>query len=250
MRQLIAGNWKMNRLTHDAEALASSIFEGLQSTGAEPQADVLICPPFTQIATVRRIVADSRIAVGGQDCHVSDTGAHTGDIAAPMLRDLGVTHVILGHSERRRDHFETDEIVRQKCVAAARAGLIPIVCIGESADQRADGRQEDVVGGQISGSLPDGFQGMVAYEPVWAIGTGRFATEADVAAMHGFVRATLVVQLGKHPGGTIPILYGGSVNTANAAALLGVPEVGGALVGGVSLKAREFLSVVRAARTA
>ena len=244
MRQMIAGNWKMNGLTADAEALARAIRTGLGD--APPASDVLLCPPFTQIATVGRILAGSRIGLGAQDCTMHDRGAHTGDIAPPMLRDVGATHVILGHSERRQDHSEIDETVREKCVAALRAGLIPIVCVGESEEQRSAGRAEDVVGWQIKGSLPDGFAGFVAYEPVWAIGTGRNAAEADIAAMHGFLRAELVRQLGED-GRSIPLLYGGSVNAGNAASLLRVPEVGGALVGGASLKADDFLSIVRAA---
>ena len=187
MRQVIAGNWKMNGLTADAEALTQALRDGLVKapTGAE----VVVFPPFTQVATVGRILAGSGIAWGGQDCHIAERGAHTGDIAPEMLRDLGATHVILGHSERRRDHGELDETVREKTVAALKAGLIPIVCVGESEDQRAGGQQQDTVGWQIKGSLPDGFGGadgsggIVAYEPVWAIGTGRTATVEDIAAM-------------------------------------------------------------------
>ena len=249
MRQLIAGNWKMNGLTADAEALTGAIREGIGNAQTPPVADVLLCPPFTAIATVGRVLAGTTIAWGAQDCHISDRGAHTGDIAPGMLRDLGASHVILGHSERRNHHNELDETVREKCVAAMRAGLIPIVCVGESEEQRAAGQEQDVVGWQIKGSLPDGFAGIVAYEPVWAIGTGRSATEADVAAMHGFVRAELIRQLGEDTGAAIPILYGGSVNPANAAAMLSVAEVGGALVGGASLKAHDFLAIVHAART-
>ena len=251
MRQMIAGNWKMNGLTAEAEALATAIRDGLDLSRA---VDVLLCPPYTQLATVGRILdgsrIDARIFLGAQDCHMDDRGAHTGDVAAPMLRDLGATHVILGHSERRQNHSEIDETVREKCVAALRAGLTPIVCVGESEEQRAAGRAEDVVGWQIKGSLPHDFAGIVAYEPVWAIGTGKSATEADVAAMHGFVRAELVRQLGEDRAGVIRILYGGSVNAANASALLSVPEVGGALVGGASLKANDFLAIVRAANVA
>ena len=245
MRQMIAGNWKMNGLTAEAEALARAIRDGLG--GARPAADIVLCPPFTQIANIARILAGSPVLLGAQDCHMDDRGAHTGDIAPPMLRDLGATHVILGHSERRHNHSELDETVREKCVAALRAGLVPIVCVGESEEQRSAGQAEEVVGWQIKGSLPDGFAGIVAYEPVWAIGTGRAATEADIAAMHGFVRAELVRQLGEEGGRAIPVLYGGSVNAGNAAALLALPEVGGALVGGASLKPAEFLSIIQAA---
>ena len=255
MRQMIAGNWKMNGLTADAETWAGAIRRGLDnagaapgaSPGAPPVADIVLCPPFTQIATVGRILAGSAVFWGAQDCYMHQDGAHTGDISPAMLRDLGATHVILGHSERRHNHSELDETVREKAVVAARNGLVPIVCVGESDAQRGAGDHDDVVGWQIKGSLPDGFEGVVAYEPVWAIGTGRTATQADVAAMHGFIRGELVRQFGAERGAAIRILYGGSVNAGNAAALLAVPEVGGALVGGASLKPAEFLSIVHAA---
>ena len=248
MRQTIVGNWKMNGLTADAEALARAILEAVQAS--PPHADVLLCPPFTQLAAVARTLGGSRIALGAQDCHMADKGAHTGDVSAPMLRDVGASHVILGHSERRHNHSEIDETVREKCVAALRAGLVPIVCVGENEEQRASGQHEDTVGWQIKGSLPQGFAGLVAYEPFWAIGTGRAATENDIAAMHGFVRAELIRQLGEDSGPAVPVLYGGSVTPGNAAALLAVPEVGGALVGGASLHASDFLAILRAAGSA
>ena len=248
MRQMIVGNWKMNGLTADAEALAGAILEGVRNAPTPPAADIVLCPPFTQIATLSRVLAGSGIACGAQDCHMADRGAHTGDVAPPMLRDLGASHVILGHSERRHHHQELDETVREKCVAALRAGLMPIVCVGESEEQRSAGRQEDVVGWQIKGSLPDGFSGIVAYEPVWAIGSGRPAKADEIEGMHRFVRAELVRQLGEETGRATPVLYGGSVTSENASALLAVPEVGGALVGGASLKAADFLAIVRAAR--
>jgi triosephosphate isomerase len=164
-----------------------------------------------------------------------------------MLRDIGATWVILGHSERRQNHGETDELVREKTLAAVEAGLIPIVCVGETEDQRAGGQETEVVGWQLAGSLPKPFTGVVAYEPVWAIGTGKTATEADVATMHAFIREELVRQFGE-VGQGILILYGGSVRPNNAASLLAVPHVGGALVGGASLKAEDFLAIARAAR--
>jgi len=248
MRQMIAGNWKMNGLIADAEALAGAIREGLGESVDQPACDVLLCPPFTALASVGRILTGSAASLGAQDCYIHDKGPHTGDIAPSMLRDLGCSHVILGHSERRQRHGEIDETVREKAVTAIRAGLIPVVCVGESEEQRAGGNQEDVVGWQLKGSLPHGFDGLVAYEPVWAIGTGRAATEADIEAMHGFIRAELIRQLGADAGGAIRILYGGSVTAANAASLLAVPEVCGALVGGASLRASEFLAIIRAAR--
>ncbi|MCQ8277314.1 triose-phosphate isomerase [Acetobacteraceae bacterium KSS8] len=245
-RQLIAGNWKMNGTLAAAEALARALLDAPRDgIGAE----LLVCPPFVHLQAVGRILNGSDVALGAQDCSVAAGGAHTGDVAAPMLPELGCTHIVLGHSERRQNHHELDETVREKVVAARAAGLVPIVCVGETEEQRAAGQQDDVVGWQLKGSLPNDFAdgpGVVAYEPVWAIGTGRTATEDDVAAMHGFIRAELVRQFGDK-GASVRILYGGSVNATNAAALLGVPEVGGALVGGASLKPQDFLSIARAA---
>ena len=253
MRQLIAGNWKMNGLTAQATAIAGPLRAATgDPKGGDPEGlscDLLVCPPFTQITAVAHMLAGSPVAVGGQDCHIAAQGAHTGDISAPMLRDAGATWVILGHSERRQNHGETDELVREKVLAAAQAGLTPIVCVGETADQRQSGQETEVVGWQLAGSLPKPFAGVVAYEPIWAIGTGKTATEQDVATMHAFIREELVRQFGE-AGRAVRILYGGSVNPANAATLLAVPEVGGALVGGASLKPDDFLAIARAARTA
>ena len=240
MRQLIAGNWKMFGLTAEAAGIVTPLLDAGPLTR-----DLLVCPPATQVAAVARLLAGSPVAVGGQDCHTATHGAHTGDISAPMLRDAGARYVILGHSERRQNHGETDSLVRAKTMAAVAAGLIPIVCVGESADERQAGWETAVVGKQLNGSLPDDFSGVVAYEPVWAIGTGRTATEADVAAMHLFIRQTLVRRFGA-AGEALLILYGGSVRAANAASLLAVPHVGGALVGGASLKAEDFLGIARA----
>ena len=243
MRQLIAGNWKMHGLAAEATALARDMAAGAGGLGC----DLLVCPPFVHIVAVAQAVAGSPVAVGGQDCHQAKQGAHTGDISAPMLRDAGASWVILGHSERRQNHGETDELIREKVLAATDAGLTPIVCVGETAEQRAGGQETEKVGWQIAGSLPKPFAGLIAYEPIWAIGTGKTATEQDVATMHGFIREELVRQFGD-AGQEIRILYGGSVRAANAAALLAVPHVGGALVGGASLKADEFLAIARAAR--
>lgn len=243
MPQLIAGNWKMHCLAADAVALAEGVANGAAGIAAE----LLVCPTALHVAAVAGALRGSTVAVGGQDCHQATHGAHTGDIAAPMLLDAGASWVILGHSERRQNHGETDELVREKCLAAVAAGLTPIVCVGETADQRSGGQETEVVGWQIAGSLPKPFNGVVAYEPVWAIGTGKTATNEDVAAMHAFIREELVRQFGD-AGRTIRILYGGSVKPSNAAALLAVPNVGGALVGGASLKADEFLAIARAAQ--
>jgi triosephosphate isomerase (TIM) len=250
MRQLIAGNWKMHCVGAEAVALARAVASGAQDAAAGAiTAELLICPTALHIAAVADVVKGSAVAVGGQDCHQAKQGAHTGDIAAPMLRDAGASWVILGHSERRQNHGETDELVREKTLAAVEAGLTPIICVGETSDQRASGQETEVVGWQIAGSLPKPFTGVLSYEPVWAIGTGRNATEDDVAIMHGFIREELVRQFGE-AGKAIRILYGGSVRPANAAALLAVPNVGGALVGGASPKAEDFLAIARAARTA
>ncbi len=243
MPQLIAGNWKMHGLTADAVALARGVAAG----AADLACDLLLCPPFVHVAAVAQALVGSGVPVGGQDCHQAKQGAHTGDVSAPMLRDVGASWVILGHSERRLNHGETDELVREKVLAAVEAGLTPIVCVGETADQRANGEETEVVGWQIAGSLPKPFAGLIAYEPVWAIGTGKTATEQDVAVVHQFIREELVRQFGT-PGEGIRILYGGSVRAANAGSLLAVPHVGGALVGGASLKADEFLAIARAAK--
>jgi triosephosphate isomerase (TIM) len=243
MAQLIAGNWKMHCLAGEAVALARAIAAGAKGFAAE----LVVCPTALHVAAVSQVLKGSSVGVGGQDCHQTQQGAHTGDIAASMLRDAGAAWVILGHSERRQDHGETDELVREKTLAAVEGGLTPIVCVGETADQRSGGQETEVVGWQLAGSLPKPFTGVVAYEPVWAIGTGKTATDEDVATMHGFIREELVRQFG-NAGQDIRILYGGSVKPANAGSLLAVPDVGGALVGGASLKAEDFLAIARAAQ--
>jgi triosephosphate isomerase (TIM) len=243
MPQLIAGNWKMNGLAADAVALARGVAAGSAGLSCE----LLVCPPFVHIGAVAQALIGSPVAVGGQDCHQSNQGAHTGDVSAPMLRDAGATWVILGHSERRHNHGETDELVREKVLTALAAGLMPIVCVGETEDHRTGGQETEVVGWQIAGSLPKPFTGVVAYEPVWAIGTGKTATEQDVAMMHAFIREELVRQFGE-AGQGIRVLYGGSMRPNNAASLLAVPHVGGGLIGGASLKAEDYLTIARAAR--
>ncbi|HEY4253269.1 MAG TPA: triose-phosphate isomerase [Roseomonas sp.] len=237
MRPLIAGNWKMHGTLREAAALAEAVRAGVPAG-----VDLLVCPPFVHLHVVAAAMLGQPVAVGAQDCHAAAKGAHTGDVAAAMLRDIGATHVILGHSERRADHAESDAGVRAKAEAAIAAGLTPIICVGETLAQREAGAAEAVVAGQVKGSLPEGFLaagGVVAYEPVWAIGTGRTPTEADIAAIHAVLR-----------GLTSPmsrLLYGGSVKPANAAAILGLPHVDGALVGGASLVAADFLAIAAAA---
>ena len=242
VRPLIAGNWKMHGTLAEAAALAQAVRDG----AAGLPADLLVCPTFLHVAGVAALLAGSAVAVGAQDCHAAAKGAHTGDVAAPMLRDAGATHVILGHSERRTDHAETDAAVRAKAVAAAAAGLVPVVCVGETEAERLAGQAEAVVERQLADSLPDGFSGIVAYEPVWAIGTGRTPTEADIAAIHGVIRARLAARFGA-AGATTRILYGGSMKPGNAEAILALPNVDGGLVGGASLAAADFLAIARAA---
>jgi triosephosphate isomerase len=209
--------------------------------------DVLVCPPATLLAEFAAAAAGSRVRVGAQDCHPEIAGAFTGDLAAEMLRDAGASAVIVGHSERRTYHDESDADVRAKALAARRAGMLAIVCVGETRADRQDGRAQAVVGKQLDGSLPDAASAetlAVAYEPVWAIGTGLTPTPPNVAEMHAFIRSTLTARFGDTAQG-MRILYGGSVNPSNAKDLLRVAEVDGALVGGASLKAEEFLAIAR-----
>ncbi|WP_423142503.1 triose-phosphate isomerase [Parablastomonas sp. CN1-191] len=241
----IVGNWKMNG-TRPLLAEARAIDRG---AGRRSGVRVALAPPFTLVMAMAEALGE--VAVGGQDCHAAPSGAHTGDVSAPMLVDAGAQFVILGHSERRADHGETDEQVRAKADAAIEAGLSIIVCVGETEAQRDAGDAEGVVAAQLEGSLPaalpEGASELtVAYEPVWAIGTGRVPAVADVSAMHARIRQELVTRYGE-AGADVAILYGGSVNAANAAELLAVPEVGGALVGGASLTADSFLAIVLAA---
>jgi triosephosphate isomerase len=245
VKPLVAGNWKMNGLRagrSELEAMAAGLDAALRA-----RVDVAICPPATLVAGF----ADAGLLpVGGQDCHANASGAHTGDVSAEQLKDAGATCVIVGHSERRTDHGETDAAVRAKALAARRAGLVAIVCIGETRAEREAGRTLDVVGTQLAGSLPDGITAadtVIAYEPVWAIGTGLTPTAADVAEVHGFIRARLVERFGAEGAG-VRILYGGSVKPSNAAELMSVEHVNGALVGGASLKATDFLGIVAAYR--
>jgi triosephosphate isomerase len=241
-RPRVAGNWKMNGLTASVGEL-TRIIAGCGDVAGK--ADLMVCPPATLIAGFDAAAKGSPVQIGGQDCHADPSGAHTGDIAAEMLADAGARAVIVGHSERRSDHHETNGQVRAKVLAAWRAGLTAVVCVGEQRGEREAGRTLDVVGSQLDGSLPDKATAanlVVAYEPVWAIGTGLTPTPADVAGVHGFIRQRLEARFGGEGAG-IRILYGGSVKPANAAELLGVADVNGALVGGASLKADDFLGI-------
>jgi triosephosphate isomerase (TIM) len=238
--KLVAGNWKMNGLRADGATLARELAQRAIAAAAGLGCELLVCPPATLLSTVAGILGGSGIGLGGQDCHHAAKGAFTGDISAEMLADLGCTYVILGHSERRHGHGETDAVVRGKIAGAWRAGLTAIVCVGETQPQREAGQAVGVVAVQLAGSIPEGASAanlVVAYEPVWAIGTGLTATTDDIAAMHAAIRARI-------PAG-VRILYGGSVNSKNAAAILSLPEVDGALVGGASLNAEDFCAIAR-----
>jgi triosephosphate isomerase len=246
MRQLIAGNWKMHGLG-SALGEIEVLCKGLAETRAS--ADVMICPPASLLARAHWAAKDV-IAFGGQDCHAEASGAFTGDISAEMLRDAGATAVIVGHSERRQYHGETDASVSAKARAAWRAGLFAIICVGETEAQRENGEALDIVSGQLAGSVPDGAtpeNTTVAYEPVWAIGTGKTANSDNIAEMHGHIRRTLVQRLGASAE-SMRILYGGSVKPANAAEILSIENVNGALVGGASLKAADFMAIIESAR--
>jgi len=244
MRPLIAGNWKMNGLLAQLdviERIAASV------TAAPPCADVLICPPATLIGRAVQIAA-GRIAIGGQDCASEIAGAFTGDTSAEMLKDAGASAVIIGHSERRQHHGETDAIVATKVLAAWRAGLLAIICIGETMAQRQAGKALSVCGEQLAGSVPEGTitsATAIAYEPLWAIGSGHMPKPEQIVEVHAHIRASLTARLGAKAR-KVRILYGGSVKPSNARAILALPEVGGALVGGASLKAADFESILKA----
>lgn len=242
---LVAGNWKMNGL-QDSVKEAESLAERLAGT-AGLNADVMICPSALLIAQFSKELASSAILIGGQDCHSEISGAHTGDIAAEMLADAGASAVIVGHSERRADHGETSEEVAAKASAVHRAGLIAIICVGETQEQRKGGQTLDVISEQLSGSIPTGAtaqNSVIAYEPVWAIGTGLTPTLEDVGEVHAHIRTQIADKLGQDNAAAMRILYGGSVKPGNAAELMAVENVNGALVGGASLKADDFWGII------
>ncbi len=246
-RPLIAGTWKMNGLRGDGLALASALVQRMKAEPT-PAFDMVVCPPFTLIAAVGAAIDASGIALGGQDCHGDIKGAHTGDISAAMLADLGCRFVIVGHSERRTDHEETDAQVKAKAEAALAAGLTAIVCIGETESQRDAGETLDVVKGQLRNSLPAGASAtntVIAYEPVWAIGTGRTPTTGEVQEVHALIRDELAAGLGDGEGGAggLRVVYGGSVKPGNAGELLALPDVDGGLIGGASLSADDFWAI-------
>ena len=243
MRKLAAGNWKMN-------GTAASLVEvaALIAAHPAPACEMLLCPPATLIAQMAKAARGTALQVGGQDCHPKISGAHTGDVSAAMLADAGASYVILGHSERRADHGESDALVRAKAEAAWGAGLIAVICLGETEAERDAGTTLDLVGRQLAGSVPDGATAantVIAYEPVWAIGTGRTPTLAEIAEVHGHLRAGLQARFGAEAAG-MRLLYGGSVKPSNAVEIFAVPHVDGALVGGASLKAADFGAIVAA----
>ncbi|MGH1353754.1 MAG: triose-phosphate isomerase [Thalassovita sp.] len=247
-RKLAAGNWKMNGLTAQLAQL-----KAIADQNSAPSVDLLICPPATLVGVSAAKLADHPMMIGGQDCHANGSGAHTGDISAAMLADAGAGAVIVGHSERREDHNETDTDVRAKSVAAMQAGLISITCLGESLAQREAGDTLAVIGAQLAGSLPDEVDAaklVIAYEPIWAIGTGLVPTLEQIAEVHDFIRAELTTRYGADVADGIRLLYGGSVKPGNAAEIFAVSNVDGALVGGASLNAADFTPIIKALEAA
>lgn len=243
-RKMAAGNWKMNGLQG---ALVE--VERLSGNHPDPSAEIVLCPPATLVRAMAIVCEDLPIVVGGQDCHEARSGAHTGDISAEMLVDAGATYVILGHSERRQNHGETDRLVRSKVEAAWGAGLAAIVCVGETKEERDAANTLDIVGGQLAASIPDAATGenlVVAYEPIWAIGTGRTPTLNEIGEVHDFMRTKLERRFGQGVGRSVRLLYGGSVKPDNADQIFAVSNVDGGLVGGASLKAADFSGIVSA----
>lgn len=239
MRKLIAGNWKMNGLKRDLEEIAQLAANKIENC------DVLICPPFTLLPLCVEGFAKSGLSFGGQDCHSDIAGAFTGDISAQMMKDVGARFVIVGHSERRHYHKETSAQVRAKAEAAQVAGLVPIICVGELLEQRESGQAEQIVGQQLKEFVPATGYIVIAYEPVWAIGTGLTASSEDITSMHGHIRKILKTIRGD--ASAVRLLYGGSVKGSNAPEILSCDNVNGALVGGASLKAKDFLEIIGAA---
>lgn len=246
IKPLVAGNWKMNGLRADMSEFAA--MAGGYTVDMAAKADAMICPPFTLIAALANHPDAGSLTVGAQDCHTSSSGAHTGDISAAMIADSGASAIVVGHSERRTDHGETDGLVAEKASAVWDAGLVAIICVGETETERRSGATLDVVETQLQGSVPAGATNentVIAYEPVWAIGTGLTPSTDDVAQVHAHMRKLLVTRFGD-AGQNMRLLYGGSVKAANAQELMSVPHVNGALVGGASLKASDFLGIIAA----
>ena len=246
-KTMIAGNWKMNGLLADGIELAKGIATEVKAMG-KPECEFLVCPPFTLLTSVKKALRGTKIALGAQDAHFNTKGAHTGDISPEMLKDVGCSYVILGHSERRADHNESNELINKKAVAANQAGLKTVICIGETLEERDAGKTIDVCTQQILGSVPDNATSantVIAYEPVWAIGTGKTPTSADVQEVHSAVRKVLAKKLGKGNANKMRILYGGSVKPSNAKEFLSLEDVDGALIGGASLKVADFIAIAK-----
>ena len=241
-RKLAAGNWKMHGTAASMAEIAA-----LAAAHPDPGVDILICPPATLLAQAASLAADGAVMIGAQDCHAAASGAHTGDISAPMLADAGATAVILGHSERRENHHETNDLVVEKARAAHAAGLIGVICLGETLAQREAAQTLEVIAAQLHASLPDGTTAantVIAYEPVWAIGTGLTPTGAQIAEVHGLLRSLLIERLGEKEAAALRLLYGGSVKPGNASEIFAIADVDGALVGGASLKASDFSPII------
>lgn len=248
IKPLVAGNWKMNGLANAVTEI-KALDEKVKANDAATRCDILICPPATLLGAFSHILKESPVSVGGQDCHFNASGANTGDISAEMLKDSGADYVIVGHSERRMDHKERDSDVKAKAEAGWRAGLKVILCIGELIGERKADLTLKVIERQLLNSIPEGATAdnlIIAYEPVWAIGTGLTPTVADVAEVHDFIRNTLNTKLGTEIGGAVKLLYGGSVKPGNAKELMAASNVNGALVGGASLKADDFAGIIEA----
>jgi triosephosphate isomerase len=244
-RTLIAGNWKMNGNKAETKKLAGALARKMKKAG-RPKFEMLVCPPFPLLGLAVDTVRGSGIKVGAQDCHMNEKGAHTGDTAAPLIKNMGAKYVIVGHSERRTDHGETDKTVKAKAEAAIAQGMAAIVCIGETLAEREAKKTMPVNRKQLKGSLPDGANAkntVIAYEPVWAIGTGKTATPEDAQKVHAMIRKELIKALGEKEGNKVRVLYGGSMNPKNAAELLAQPDIDGGLIGGASLKADDFWAV-------
>ena len=247
---LIAGNWKMNGLIEDGVALAKGVALEAKKAGRK-DCEFLICPPFTLLTLAKKAVKGSRVQLGAQDCHYNTKGAHTGDISPVMLKDLGCQYVIVGHSERRTNHHETNSLIAQKAEAAINAGLKVIICIGETEAERDAGKTIAVCQTQIEGSVPENATGantVIAYEPVWAIGTGRTPTTKEVEEVHAAIRKVVAKKLGRANANKMRILYGGSMKPSNAKELLALPDVDGGLIGGASLKVADFMAIAAASK--
>lgn len=249
-KTLIAGNWKMNGLLEDGIALARGVALEVKKAGYK-DCEFLICPPFTLLTSAKKAIRGSKVQLGAQDCHFAEKGAHTGDISPVMLKDLGCQYVIVGHSERRTNHYETNELIAKKAEAAINAGLKVIICIGETEKERDAGKTIDVCTKQINGSVPANSTGantVIAYEPVWAIGTGRTPTTQEVEDVHAAIRNVVAKKLGRANANKMRILYGGSMKPGNAKDLLALPDVDGGLIGGASLKVADFMAIAAASK--